>query len=199
MKEIVRNVFNYTWPMIFIASIIIIILRVSWLIKNKRSFVLYKEILMLMFLVYILLLFQIVTYQDVAYSNSNFEPFKEILRYHLGSNLFYKNVIGNMLMFIPYGMFVGYYLNIKKVRDILLLSIAASLSIESTQLLIGRVFDVDDIILNVIGAVIGYFLYKFTRSFVNKWPKFLKNTIFFNIILIAVVIMTIIYITSVFK
>lgn len=55
----------------------------------------------------------------------------------------------------------------------LFLSFIASLAIELTQLSIGRVFDVDDVILNVIGAVVGYYLYKlFTKI---KKEDFLKK------------------------
>ena len=35
----------------------------------------------------------------------------------------------------------------------------ASVSIESTQLIIGRIFDIDDIILNIIGGMLGYGIY----------------------------------------
>ena len=41
----------------------------------------------------------------------------------------------------------------------LFLVLFASLSIELTQLFIGRVFDVDDILLNVLGGIIGYLFY----------------------------------------
>lgn len=36
----------------------------------------------------------------------------------------------------------------------------ASVTVETTQLLIGRVFDIDDIILNIIGGIVGYGIYR---------------------------------------
>ena len=40
------------------------------------------------------------------------------------------------------------------------MAILASFCIEFVQFLIGRAFDIDDIILNVIGAIIGFLIYK---------------------------------------
>lgn len=76
-------------------------------------------------------------------------------------------------LIIPYGIFIAKVLNDCKVDLPLFLSFIASLAIELTQLSIGRVFDVDDVILNVIGAVVGYYLYKlFTKI---KKEDFLKK------------------------
>jgi glycopeptide antibiotics resistance protein len=199
MKDTIIRVFNFTWPMIFIAAIILIILRTTWLFRNKRKIVLYRELLSLMFLMYVLLLFQVVTYQDVSFSGSNYQPLKEILRYRLGSTLFYKNVVGNLVMFIPFGFFITYYLKFKNIIPVLVISMITSVSIEATQLMIGRVFDIDDIILNVVGSILGYWIYHFIRSFINKCPKFLKNNVFFTIILIGVIVISIIYILGIFS
>ena len=69
---------------------------------------------------------------------------------------------------------------------------AASLSIEFTQLLIGRVFDVDDILLNVIGGMIGYFIYNILRKLVNRF-KFLKNEIVLNVLTVLVLFLGILF------
>ena len=115
---------------------------------------------MLSFIIYILCLFQVVTFtDDVTWASNNFIPFKEILRYNVTSRLFIKNVIGNMIMFLPFGFFISYYLeNVKAIFNIIL-TLIASVAIEIVQLAIGRVFDVDDIILNVCGGLLGYFIY----------------------------------------
>ncbi len=62
-------------------------------------------------------------------------------------------------MFIPYGFFSSYFLKEKNGIIIFLLTTILSFSIEYIQLQIGRVFDIDDIILNVIGGLIGYGIY----------------------------------------
>jgi glycopeptide antibiotics resistance protein len=71
-------------------------------------------------------------------------PFKEMFRYRIGSNLFFRNVVGNMIIFMPFGYFVSHFLTLKKSRSCILLTVIASATIENTQLAIGRVFDIDD-------------------------------------------------------
>ena len=90
------------WPMIFIFTIILISVRILYLVINKKSFVFHKELLMLCFIVYILLLYYTVTFQDNNYGTNNFVPFKEIFRYNITSRLFIRNVLGNILLFIPF-------------------------------------------------------------------------------------------------
>ena len=66
-------------------------------------------------IIYILCLFQIVTVQDTVYwSTNNFIPFKEIFRYEFGSKVFIHNIIGNIILFIPFGFFVSSILKTKK-------------------------------------------------------------------------------------
>ena len=60
-----KDVIMMTWPMLFISLVILVSVRISFLIKHKEEFVLYKEITLLLFVLYILCLFQIVTAQDV--------------------------------------------------------------------------------------------------------------------------------------
>ena len=78
--------------------------------EKKERFVYYKEAFGLLFCLYIMILFYVVTFQDVSWSTSNFIPFKEMFRYSIGSPLFYRNVIGNMLMFLPYGFFLSKFI-----------------------------------------------------------------------------------------
>ena len=155
LTRTIQGVVNSTWPMILISSIILISLRVGYIFKykNEKRFVFYEELLMLSFVIYIMCLFQVVTFQDdVSWSTNNFIPFQEILRYNIGSRLFLKNVLGNMLLFLPYGFFASYLLRNKKLSVSCILTLIASISIETVQLVIGRVFDVDDILLNLLGG-----------------------------------------------
>lgn len=182
MKEQALFLLENSWPTIFIAVIIAVTLRLGYLYQKKERFILHEELFKLLFIVYTLCLFQAVTYQDVTWSTANFIPFKEIFRYDLGSGLFYKNVFGNMLMFLPYGIFASKYLSIEKTRTIIIFSLVTSLSIEVTQLIIGRVFDVDDIILNVLGALFGYLLYRLYEKFSSYIPKVFKKDWILNLI-----------------
>ena len=183
--------------MILIITIILSTLRIAYLLKYKEHFKFYQEILKLGFVIYIITLFYVVTFQDVSWSTSNFVPFKEIFRYQLFSSSFIKNVIGNMIMFMPYGFFISYYLKLDKKSYVILMSLLISVTIEITQLVIGRVFDVDDILLNVIGGILGYFIYRIIHNFKDMLPNFLKNDIFYNIIVTILIILITIYIFNV--
>jgi len=192
-NETFIQIFNNVWPMCLITLTILVSLRVTYLLMYKPDYALYQELLKLLFIIYIMCLFYVVTFQDVSWSTSNFIPFKEILRYNVGSRSFFKNIAGNLIMFIPFGFFAGYYLKPKKVSPILLLSVLVSTIIETTQLLIGRVFDIDDIILNVLGGVLGYIIYSNIHWIEEHLPKALRKEWVYNIIMIVIIVIIVVY------
>ena len=141
---------------IIILSIIsYLFFRVLSRIKYKKKINLKKEFVLILFIAYLLILFSIVTYPTNEHGLNNYNLFNEILRYKIGSSLFIQNIIGNILLFIPFGMFLNYYFKIK-IFSLIIITILYSLSIECTQILISRVFDIDDIILNLVGSIIGF-------------------------------------------
>lgn len=189
VTKTIHGIINLTWPMLLISIVILVSLRIAYLIRNKQHLILYQELVMLSFIIYILCLFQIVTFQDdVVWNNNNFIPFKEILRYKIGSRLFFRNIIGNLLLFMPFGFFTSHYLKVKKSYSIILLTLIASVSIETVQMAIGRIFDIDDIILNISGGICGYLIYKILNSIGNKLPKFMRTEVFLNAISILILI-----------
>ena len=193
IRNSILEILGEVWPTILISSVIAISMRLVYLIKNKQKIILYREMLSLIFIIYVLCLFYVVTFGDVGWSNSNFIPFKEMFRYSFGSNLFIKNVLGNIIMFVPYGFFVSYYLDLKKPLSAFLLVLLVSTSIETTQLLIGRVFDIDDIILNIVGGMIGFVIYKLLDLINDHLPSVLKNPIVYNIIIVLCAIFMAMY------
>ena len=189
LNDTIHGVISMTWPVVFISVVIMVSTRLCYLINNNQKIVLYKELMMLIFAIYILCLFQVVTFQDdTAWAGNNFIPFQEILRYNITSRLFWKNVVGNMLMFLPFGFFVSYYLKVDKVHLPFMLVLVTSLAIEIVQMMIGRVFDVDDIILNLIGGTLGYLIYKLLKRIGEKLPKFCSSTWFLNALMIVALI-----------
>lgn len=189
--NIFLNVIRDIWPMLFIFAVIIVSIRLMYLLYNKEKLVLYKEILMLCFIIYILLLYYIVTFQDNNYGTNNFVPFKEIFRYNITSSLFIKNVVGNILLFVPFGIFVTHYIKNKKIYPTIFLSILVSCSIEFAQMKIGRTADIDDVILNTSGGIIGYIVSKSWSNVVNKLPRFMKNQIFLDILSLFIILIII--------
>jgi glycopeptide antibiotics resistance protein len=106
----------------------------------------------------------------------NLVPLREIARsLHSSGYNDFVNLLGNVTIFMPLGILLGIMFNDKRNSwmRILICSFFLSLGLETAQLLfmIGQ-FDVDDILLNSIGGLIGFFIYRtalFTfRGLLNK-------------------------------
>ena len=96
----IKEVLYDTWPMIALSCVVLVSIRLTYLIVNKQKIIFSNEIMMLTFIVYILCMFQIVTSQDVSSVHGvNITLFKELTRYQIGTKLFYRNIIGNIIMF----------------------------------------------------------------------------------------------------
>ena len=181
--------------MILLSCVVLIALRMTYLIKNKQKLVISNEIMSLTFVVYILCMFQIVTSQDVSSVHGvNITLFKELTRYQIGTKLFYRNIIGNIIMFVPFGFFVSYYLKLNRKSFIFFMTLIVSLVIECIQLKIGRAFDVDDIILNMVGSLCGYYIYRIVDHVAGDLSDTVKGTLTIVSFLTAIVIIAIIII-----
>ena len=196
IRTMITEVFPDVWPIIIIITVIACSLRIAYLIKNHQKFCFYKELFMLLFILYVMCLFEVVTLQDNNYGLSNFIPFKEMFRYKVGSSLFIRNIIGNILLFLPYGYFASDYLKSKKAIPICFLTALISITIEIVQLKIGRTFDIDDCILNTIGGTLGFYLYSLIENIKFGLPKVFKTEGFINFIVILILILIIIYLSD---
>ncbi|MCC8022742.1 MAG: VanZ family protein [Clostridiales bacterium] len=105
-------------------------------------------------------------------TNYNFIPFSEIVG-SIQERDFYalRNVAGNVIMFIPLGILLPFLWPKKKFWQYLLIIAAATVGIELMQgvvnLCVGvryRSVDIDDVILNTAGGVLGYLVYRITPS-----------------------------------
>lgn len=184
------------WPMLVIFLVVIIAIRISYLRINHERMVFYKEFLNLLFVIYALLLFQLLTSTELnRLSGLNIVPFAEIFRYPIGSTNFMINVIGNIAIFIPFGYFISGYVKANKVSHILFISILTSLTVELVQLQIGRSFDIDDIFLNVCGSIIGFLLFIGLTAIKKHLPRFFQSDVFYNILCIVLFVICFIYFT----
>lgn len=92
----------------------------------------------------------------------NLVPFYTIKKYiihydHFNFDIWFKNLFGNIVLFMPIGLFLP-LLNKKYSRGLVLTAASIMLItiVEMTQMLtrVGS-FDIDDIILNTFGALLG--------------------------------------------
>ncbi len=113
-----------------------------------------------------------VTLSDYIHTSVNLTPFKTILNYYNGfilhksySQIAFTNLIANLLIFFPMGFFVPVF--IKKINffQYTTLMFIILLFVELTQLILRLgIFDIDDIILNLSGAILGYIIYKIIKG-----------------------------------
>ena len=103
---------------------------------------------------------------------ANFTPFKTIkmyidYAYKLNS---VENLAGNILVFVPFGiLFPMAVLDGKKFHVMFLNAFVFILGIEVFQLFSAfGAFDVDDILLNCLGAALGYGIYRFFLVWAKK-------------------------------
>ena len=95
-------------------------------------------------------------------------PFPYGLKWHFSSYWFAFLFFGNMGMFLPVGFFSALLWGRARWWKSLLIGFFLSLTIESIQFFINRGTDLDDLILNTTGALLGYFLY---QIFCVLFPK----------------------------
>lgn len=135
-------------------------------------------IIYLIFLVYFMFLAEGLgrgVSQEREYSY-NIVPFKEIKRFInyadiLGPKAVIMNLFGNVAAFIPFG-FIPPIIT-KRCRNMwlmILFGFECSLFIEVSQLVfkVGS-FDVDDLILNTLGAALGYFIFAICNQLRRKY------------------------------
>lgn len=181
----ILNFIKGLWPMLVLFVIVICSIRIIDIIFNKKKIAIHKELMNLMFIIYLFLLFQLVTTTDFESYSNNFIPFKEIMRYNFDSSLFFRNVIGNIILFIPFGYLVSYYLKNTKYFIVIILTFITSISTEIIQMYIGRSFDIDDIILNFVGGILGFIIFKIQSKIIDKLPIFLKKKWIVDLLIIC--------------
>lgn len=128
------------------------------------------------FYIYILLLSYFLFFserygRDTITEQCNLELFKEIRRFikyreQIGPEGFIVNIFGNVIAFMPYGFLLPLLNRVyRKFYIIVILSILFSLLVEASQLLLKvGVFDVDDILMNSLGGILGYLLFHIIHS-----------------------------------
>ncbi|MCM3091020.1 MULTISPECIES: VanZ family protein [unclassified Cytobacillus] len=104
----------------------------------------------------------------IRYS-SNFVPFKTINGYvvsisnvSMNLDIPIKNLAGNVAAFLPMGFFLPYYFRkLYRLKTFTITMTVMILSVEVIQLVTRRgSFDIDDYILNIIGALLGLGIWK---------------------------------------
>lgn len=195
MREIftgnsVINQFIQVIPITLLVGLLYIIFRFLKLKKNNSDINYKKESLYLIFVCYIVGLFNLVlvprNFWDIIwyniFYNFNENPFAGIFdfsynfiptiykiiigEYALGSWV-KTMIIGNLLMFIPMGILLSLCFKNFKKKNMFKYAILIPLAIEVIQLVVGRSFDIDDLVMNFLGIVIGYYIVELLKCLIN--------------------------------
>lgn len=148
-------------------------------IKTQKSI---KKIGLVLFLIYIGFLVYFLFFSEEYNRNIisesyryNFTPFKEILRFwnyrhQLGIKVVVINLAGNIGAFVPFGLFVPIIsIKMRQAWKVILTGMLLSTAVEFLQL-VTRVgsCDIDDLILNTLGTIIGYLLFSICHAIWRK-------------------------------
>lgn len=170
-------------------TIIWIIFRVRYYLKNKPINKL-REVFINLFFIYFLILINLTIFK-YGYLTLDFDirlyinyiPFVETVKMFTNEfsdiHIALYNVIGNILLFIPLGFCIPLFFNKKnKLSKVILYGFIASLTIEVLQIFTPfNTTDIDDIIFNTFGSILGFIIFNiFYRIFKNtKIEEFIKN------------------------
>ena len=142
---------------IFVISAILVL---QYLIFRQRNF--NQFIAILIFSLYSIAVFTIVgiptlgTFRvDLGF---NLIPLIDIVNSPLA---YTKNTILNIILFVPLGFLVpAIWKNYRSIKTMFFMGFALSVSIEVLQIFTFRLTDIDDLITNTAGAVLGYYIAK---------------------------------------
>jgi glycopeptide antibiotics resistance protein len=102
----------------------------------------------------------------------NYVPFRTILPYLLGDNGFLigaLNIGGNIAFLIPIGFLLPFVFVRIDWKKSLVVAVLSGMSIELTQVFLHiGIFDIDDVILNALGVMLGYWMYIFFRKIMSS-------------------------------
>lgn len=136
--------------------------------KRKRIRILGK----ILFVLYVIFIIYFLIFSDwygrtgeMQEYHYNLELFKEIRRFweyrdQVGMFAMFTNLFGNVVIFVPFGFFMPMASRYRSFFSTVFYSFGLSLCVETFQLLtkVGS-FDVDDLLLNTIGGLVGYLIF----------------------------------------
>ncbi len=123
---------------------------------------------------------EVFDYTGINWQDHNFIPFKTIIYYlflaDINLDIRITNLAGNIIGFVPFGFMLPILMKrFKNFRFNIIATFTLSLTYEIIQLLFRYgTFDIDDLILNSLGGVLGYISF---RIIINLKKKHLTNNV----------------------
>ena len=181
-------------PITCLVGIFYAVARCLFLKKRQRSVAFRPEIVKFLFVCYLAALINLVLVPNrlwtciwahvfLGYSGSQIGPFfvlewnmvPTLLRYWMGEltlgSWVKTMLVGNVLLFVPLGFFWPLVISKGKRCRVWILAVAVPIVIELIQPIIGRSFDLDDILCNMLGIFIGYGIFWVLKSAAPGWVQ----------------------------
>ncbi len=177
-------------PITCLAGLIYILFR--WLHSKKQETPVKwcREILQGLFVCYLVGLFNLVlvpanfwtyiwatvftgySHNSLTFFSGEFNLIPSLFRWVTGEltmgSWMIKMLVYNFLMFLPFGFFLSVLSEKVNRKNIWIIAAAVPLSVELLQPIVGRSFDIDDLILNFAGIIAGYFLTAGIKTLIQK-------------------------------
>ncbi len=188
VTEIINNIQSLMLPVMIIIGVEFLLIAFYYFFYNKKEPSVRKRnhvkklMLGALFIGYIVFVCEltIIGRGSSHFLQMNLQPFSGYIdawkKYSLRD---LQNCIFNILMFVPLGVFLPLlFPKFKLFKWLFLVVVSATLSIETYQTLTGAgIFELDDLINNSIGGIIGYQLYRLVASIVQHKKLKIKSLI----------------------
>ena len=154
-------------------------------LKKSKKFRIIGKIL---FILYILFIIYFLIFSDwygrtgtMDEYHYNLVLFREIKRFwnyreEVGLFAMFTNLFGNVIIFIPFGFFMPMASKYRSIFSAVFYSFGLSLCVETFQLItkVGS-FDVDDLLLNTVGGLVGYLIFVLGEALRRRHVKKKRN------------------------
>lgn len=165
---------------LLISIIVYLIARCLNYWKNKSVNVI-REIVMIMFFIYFLGVIYVTFFPFIIFvgqlhhGHINLVPFKSSLMVlYNDRSIGLTNILGNVALLYPLGIFIPFlYKNGESFKSVLKYGVISTLTIEVIQYFVtSRIADIDDVIFNIIGCLLGYISYKGIKVVLSKFKAY---------------------------
>lgn len=154
-------------------------------LKKSKKFRIIGKILFILYILFIVyfLIFsdwygRTGTMDDYHYNLVLFREIRRFWNYREEVGLFamFTNLFGNVIIFIPFGFFMPMASKYRSIFSAVFYSFGLSLCVETFQLItkVGS-FDVDDLLLNTVGGLVGYLIFVLGEALRRRHVKKKRN------------------------
>ncbi len=181
-------------PITCIVGVVYIGIRIAYIKHQKRSIVWLDELMKLLFACYLTGLLSLVVlpanfwldffdglffgwWEEMGpvFSYGGFNLVPSIIKVFGGELILGSWVktmlLGNIAMFLPFGFFIPFVTKKVNRKNVFILAVIVPITVELLQLILGRSFDIDDLICNFIGIVVGYFVALTLKGIGKKYRR----------------------------